>query len=698
MAVRLVLRIREDGRVTEDLVRSEEDFRGLIESSSDGIAIMDGDFRLLFTSPAARNLLGLDGAADDAEVSLLDLVDPADREPVRSTTLEHPAGDGPPLHFRVRQGDAAAPREVEATSTERPGSGRRVLYLRDVTKRRRRERELERMAYTDHLTALPNRAMLFQEMAAPSLEQRCLLVLDLDGFKAVNDAAGHEAGDQLLVEVARRLNTVVREDDLVARLGGDEFAVLVTGSIAEAEDVAQRVVDVLGMPHRTSEWAFAVGASVGVAELGAGGGQLAFREADEALLDGQAGRQGLRAPGATATRPPTSSSRTPTSPPSSTRACCSCGSTPPATPTGRIALVHAVPVWQHAVHGTVRGMELWSAAERQGRTAALQRWLLRQACARGRGPGRRPHRRRRQPARRAWSTPRAGRRGGGRARGQRPGPLAAGAVLHRGDAADLLGRPGARAGGGARAPASACCLDNYGMGHSIFALLARVPLDVVRVDLTALAPRDDTARALQVLGMIARTAREPRPDQHRRRRQHPRAARRTSSASGRRPAARPHRAARPDRRGARRAGRRRRPGPRRVTLPPRDFRRRKSRPPAGGPILAAWRAPTCTSSATRPSASSWPGRTVLTDPLLADTVGLLRRVVPLPDPRHLGRRRRRADQPPARRPPAPARRCAPSGRGVRIVVPRGAGAWLRGRGFPRVDELSAGETHRPTAR
>src|SRR3712207_2938322 len=277
MALRLVLRVREDGRVTEDLVRSEEDFRGLIESSSDGIAIMDTEFRLMFTSPAARRLLGL--SADDVEVSLLDLVDPADRDSVREAGL---APDGATLHFRVRTADGSS-RELEATSTERPGSGRRVLYLRDVTKRRRRERELERMAYTDHLTALPNRAALFEEMAAPSPDQRCLLVLDLDGFKAVNDVAGHEAGDQLLVEVARRLNTVVREDDLVARLGGDEFAVLVSGSLTEAEDVAQRVVDALGMPHRTSEWAFAVGASVGVAELTPAGGQVAFREADVAL-------------------------------------------------------------------------------------------------------------------------------------------------------------------------------------------------------------------------------------------------------------------------------------------------------------------------------------------------------------------------------------------------------------------------------
>src|SRR5215210_4098042 len=148
------------------------------------------------------------------------------------------------------------------------------------------------MAYTDHLTGLPNRAQLFEDMAAPATAPRCLLVLDLDGFKAVNDAAGHEAGDQLLDAVARRLHTVVREADLVARLGGDEFAVLVTGSIADAEDVAQRVVDVLGMPHRTSDWAFAVGASVGGAELGAGGGQFAFREADEALREAKRAGKG----------------------------------------------------------------------------------------------------------------------------------------------------------------------------------------------------------------------------------------------------------------------------------------------------------------------------------------------------------------------------------------------------------------------
>jgi diguanylate cyclase (GGDEF)-like protein/PAS domain S-box-containing protein len=501
MALRLVLRIREDGRVSEDLIRSEEDFRGLIEASSDGIAIMDGDFRLQFASPAARTLLGLAAGNDtEDEVSLLDLVAPADREHVRAATSDVPAGEGPPLHFRVvRGGDST--RELEATSTERPGSGRRVLYLRDVTNRRRRERELERMAYTDHLTALPNRAQLFREMAAPSLDQRCLLVLDLDGFKAVNDVAGHEAGDHLLVEVARRLHTVVREDDLVARLGGDEFAVLVTGTLAEAEDVAQRIVDVLGLPHRTSDWAFAVGASVGVAQLDAAGGQWAFREADAALRAAkQAGKGCVRladAADSSLVVPDHELSVVVDEGVLQVRLDAACDAD------GRIVLLHAVPVWEHAVHGPVRGTELWTAAERQGRSAELQTWLLRQAC--------------REVAGLDDEIGVVVSLAAGHVATEGLADEVAGALADSGLAASRLtlsfteetlltaSAPLVPELEAARSMGVRLCLDNYGMGHSLFALLARISLDTVRVDLTALASRDDTARALQVLTAIVQT-------------------------------------------------------------------------------------------------------------------------------------------------------------------------------------------------
>jgi predicted signal transduction protein with EAL and GGDEF domain len=303
--------------------------------------------------------------------------------------------------------------------------------------------------------------------------------------------------------VARRLNTVVREDDLVARLGGDEFAVLVTGSIADAEEVAQRVVDVLAMPHRVGEWTFAVGASVGVAELGLGGGQLAFREADGALLEAKSAGKGC-------VRPAHSTVLSHLVVPEADLAAVvdegvlqlrldAAGDAE-----GRIALVHAVPVWQHAVHGTVRAMELWSAAERQGRTAALQRWLLHQACL--------------EVASLADD------------RVDVVISLPAGMVTPEGLAAEVA--DALRASGlapsrlilsiteetlltssaalvpeleAARATGVRLCLDNYGMGQSIFALMARVSLDVVRVDLAALAPRNEFARALHVLGMIVGT-------------------------------------------------------------------------------------------------------------------------------------------------------------------------------------------------
>src|SRR4051794_17093234 len=501
MALRLAIRVREDGRVTEDLVRSEEDFRELIEASSDGIAIMDGEFHLIFTSPAARSLLGL--VADSGEeVSLLDLVHPADREAVRVATLEVPAGQGPPLHFGVGMPDGSR-RELEATSTERPGSGRRVLYLRDVTTRRRRERELERMAYTDHLTALPNRAVLFQEMATPSDDDRCLLVLDLDGFKAVNDVAGHEAGDQLLVEVARRLNTVVREDDLVARLGGDEFAVLVAGTLAEAEDVAHRVVDALGMPHRTSDWAFAVGASVGVAVLGRAGGQVAFREADAALRAAKRAGKGCVRLADVEGSPDVLSDADLVGVVDG--GVLDLRLDAASDVDGRIVLLHAVPVWQHAVHGALRGMELWTVAERQGRTAALQMWLLRQACLDVAGLDDRIGVVVSLPAGHVQPDGLAAQVESALAdSGLAPSRLTLSFTEETLLTSSAAFVPALEA---ARRTGVRLCLDNYGMGHSPFPRLPRIPLGLARVALAALASRADTDRALQVLAAIVRTTR-----------------------------------------------------------------------------------------------------------------------------------------------------------------------------------------------
>ena len=166
--------------------------------------------------------------------------------------------------------------------------------------------ELERLATTDPLTGLANRRELDRRaeqalVAAPDAEgQRVvgLLLLDLDGFKPVNDTLGHLAGDELLVVVSRRLAGVVRKEDVVARVGGDEFVVLMPdlGSASEAADLADRVVHLLDDPVSLPAFSpepVRVTASVGVSVASAGAGaslRSLLREADRRLY--AAKRQG----------------------------------------------------------------------------------------------------------------------------------------------------------------------------------------------------------------------------------------------------------------------------------------------------------------------------------------------------------------------------------------------------------------------
>jgi diguanylate cyclase (GGDEF)-like protein len=489
LAVRLVLRIREDGRVTEDLVRHEEDFRELVESSSDGVVIVDDELDLLLVSPTARTMLGLPDGAEDVELTAL--VVPEDRALVRAA-LSRP--NGPDLRFRV------ADRELEGTTTAHPGSGRRVLYLRDVTSRLARERELERMAYTDHLTGLPNRAQLFRELDRRVAGTRCLLVLDLDGFKAVNDVAGHEAGDQLLVETARRLQALVREDDLVARLGGDEFAVVLSGTLEESVEVAARVVDALALPHRTPDRSFAVGASVGVAPLRSAGGQVAFREADDALRAAkQAGKGCVRVADETAHDADDGLDLA---------AALRNGELElrydaVTAPDGRVTHVQARAVWLHPERGRIDGQDLWAVAEKQGLLLAVQRWGVRLATREVAAMDDELGLFLRLPS------------------NQVPGDVMIAELTAALEASGLapsrltitlteetlLTSPAGLlpALEQVRASGVRLVLSDYGMGHSLFALLARLSLDGVRVAVGALAGRDDDVRALQVLAAIVRT-------------------------------------------------------------------------------------------------------------------------------------------------------------------------------------------------
>jgi diguanylate cyclase (GGDEF)-like protein/PAS domain S-box-containing protein len=152
-------------------------------------------------------------------------------------------------------------------------------FTSDITQRKRTEatirqfnEKLERRAHYDALTGLPNRALfrdrLEQEMrhASASGHGMALLFIDLDRFKEVNDLLGHDAGDALLAHAARRIGHCLRPGDTVARLGGDEFTVILTetAEVGHAEQVAQKIIDVLRAPFRIGIEQANISASIGI--------------------------------------------------------------------------------------------------------------------------------------------------------------------------------------------------------------------------------------------------------------------------------------------------------------------------------------------------------------------------------------------------------------------------------------------------
>ena len=316
-SARSLLWAADGGRLTRRLLQTEEYFRALAASAEDVTVVLDDGGRVRWVSGATDRQLGW-SERDLTGRRLAELVDPADHG-VLDRVLDDVAGPAssalpPTVRLRTRAGDW---RDVELSGAARAGvpgtalRNGRVLHLRDVTARRTAQRELERMAFTDYLTALPNRARLVAALEEARLgagagQPSCVLLVDLDGFKVVNDVAGHEAGDQLLCQVADQLRTGAREQDLVARLGGDEFAVLVRGDVDEATALAERLVAALDRSFRvpgpegtTAGQQFAVSGSIGLAPLDASDEPSAtVRRADLALRAAKAaGKRCVRSSG-----------------------------------------------------------------------------------------------------------------------------------------------------------------------------------------------------------------------------------------------------------------------------------------------------------------------------------------------------------------------------------------------------------------
>ncbi|MDT0341223.1 putative bifunctional diguanylate cyclase/phosphodiesterase [Streptomyces litchfieldiae] len=280
LLVRQGITLMDNVSLTRELAQKENYFRSLVQGSSDVIMIADPDGRLRYVSPAATGVYGQEAERlTGSELSAL--IHPDDFGRVQHELrrfLSVPAAREPAtrIECRVRHG---AGHWLNVESSVKRHDGGLIFNSRDVTERVRLQEQLQHSASHDALTDLPNRA-LFTERVRLALgggqgadPGTAVLFIDLDGFKEVNDSAGHQTGDELLIQAAQRLREAVRSGDTTARLGGDEFAALIAGEPGgepqpheyRIREIAERVRAALSRPYAIDGRPIRVAASIGVA-------------------------------------------------------------------------------------------------------------------------------------------------------------------------------------------------------------------------------------------------------------------------------------------------------------------------------------------------------------------------------------------------------------------------------------------------
>lgn len=263
--------------VQQDLEWLNNRYQILVNGAGEGILGLDREGVITFANPIATQLLGAD---------VTDLIG----RPFSEFSLDSPLNKGSsPESFtrkqedrrRVGRGLITRPDKqmlyVEYTLSfvgEHQDDTVSVMVIEDISERIKFEAHLKRLAHTDALTQLYNRhyfeKALKRELNNPRRSEAPLVLalVDLDGFKQINDGYGHGVGDRLLVLVANRLKDQVRRGDLVARLGGDEFAILIKRTpLDQVRQLADKIAFHLHQPFLIDEHTLQISASIGISEL-----------------------------------------------------------------------------------------------------------------------------------------------------------------------------------------------------------------------------------------------------------------------------------------------------------------------------------------------------------------------------------------------------------------------------------------------
>jgi diguanylate cyclase (GGDEF)-like protein/PAS domain S-box-containing protein len=291
-------------RHVHELQESERRFHSAFTHASIGMALVAFDGRVLQVNAALTRLLGMDEAqmlgrafgefvrAEDIQTLGAQIARVDERE-IDSSAVE--------LRCRHREGkDVWVALHCSFFSEPGVAAPCLILQAQDISARRDAEGRLQHIAFHDSLTSLPNRSR-FHEHLARAIErarlsprhQFAVMFLDFDRFKLVNDSMGHGAGDELLVQVTRRLREHVRPTDVVARLGGDEFAILCADIEREqaAVQLAERLQQALRQPLQIAGNEITTSASIGITFSGFGyqTPEEVLRDADIAMYKAKAG-------------------------------------------------------------------------------------------------------------------------------------------------------------------------------------------------------------------------------------------------------------------------------------------------------------------------------------------------------------------------------------------------------------------------